>query len=96
MDEAIRELVVLHDAVLDAQLHARLGHRDEMDQRAFDALLAIRRLDREIRMNVLPKIEHIRGVVRKARSEARGGQTNEAFVLLDGIHNLVAVLRGIR
>lgn len=73
LDEAIRQLVVLHEAVLDAQLHARLGHRDEVDQRAFDALVAIRGLDREIRMNVLPRIEHIRGELRKARKEAAVG-----------------------
>jgi len=96
VDGLLAELVVLHSAVLDARLHARLSRGGEMEQQVFDALVAIRRLDREIRMNVLPRIEHIRSVLRKARAEARGGQMNEALALLDWSHNLVAVLGGIR
>lgn len=64
-----------------------------MEQRAFDAVVEIRGLDREIRMNVLPRIEHIRGVLRKARSEARAGRLMEAFDLLDGIHEVAEVTR---
>lgn len=90
LDELLPELLALHCAVLDARSHACRGHPEEVEQQAFDALLAARRLDREIKMNVLPKIEHVRGVLRKARLEARSGRLMEAFLLLDGIHNVVA------
>lgn len=90
LDELLPELLALHRAVLDARRHAGLSHPEEVEQQAFDALLAARRLDREIKMNVLPKIEHVRGVLRKARLEARSGRLMEALLLLDGIHNVVA------
>lgn len=85
LDELVSEVALLHEAVLDARLHARLGQADEVEQRAGDGLIATRRIIREIRMNVVPGVEHARDVLRKARKEAMEGRMQEAFALLDGI-----------